>query len=376
MIKRMLIMLILCGLVFGGIFGFKAFGNKMMMAYFAEMGSAPQTISTTVAVKKEWKPTLRAVGTLRAAQGADLAPEVSGTVEHIFIESGQDVTAGAILLQLSSQEELARLKSLEAQTKLAAITLNRDQKQLAVEAISQATYDADKAQLDSLTAQLDEQKAFLQKKIIVAPFSGRLGIRKVDVGQYLTAGTPIVTLQRLDAIYLDFFVPQQKVGVIKVGQKIVLSSDSVASKTFTGEITAINAKVDETTRNIEVRATFKNPEKTLRPGMFATANIETGTVEHFITLPQTAVTFNPYGNTVFVVHKNGTNKDGSAKITVKTAFVETGKTRGDQIAILSGIKAGDEIVTAGQLKIRNGSSVTINNTIQPSNDAAPVLTDK
>lgn len=376
MIKRMITMLVLCGLVFGGVVGFKLFGNKMMMAYFAQMGSAPQTISSTIAQKQDWQPSLKAVGTLRAAQGADLSTEMAGTVEHIFIESGQDVSEGTVLLQLDAKEEIAQLQALKAQERLAKITLDRDEKQLKVEAISQATYDADKAQLENLTAQVQAQQAMLEKKIVTAPFSGRLGIRKVDIGQFINAGQAVVTLQQLDPIYFDFFVPQQKIGQLKVGQKVTLTTESLKDKKIEGTVTAINAKVDATTRNIEVRATFKNQEKILRPGMFATANITLGTKENYLTLPQTAVTFNPYGNTVFVVHKDGKNKDGSPKLTVKTAFVETGLTRGDQVAILSGIKAGDEIVTAGQLKLRNGSVVTVNNKLQPKNDPNPMPKDQ
>lgn len=371
MIKRMIIMLVLCILILGGLFGFKAFGNKMMMAHFASMGDMPQTVSTITVQSDSWVPTLKAVGTLRAAQGSDLSAELSGTVEHIFIDSGQDVTEGTVLLQLNAKEEIARLNALKAQETLAKITLERDEKQIEVKAISQATYDADKAQLDNLSAQVDAQKALLMKKIVVAPFSGRLGIRKVDVGQYINAGEAVVTLQQLNPIFLDFFIPQQKIGHIKVGQKVTLTNDALKSKKIEGKITAINSKVDPATRNVEVRATFTNPDKTLRPGMFATAVITTGKTESHLTLPQTAVTFNPYGNTVFIVNKGGKTKDGKPKLTVKTAFIETGKTRGDQVAILKGLKKGDEVVTAGQLKLRNGSVIAINNSLQPLNDANP-----
>lgn len=371
MIKRMIIMLALCALFIGGLVGYKVFGNYMMMQYFASMGDAPQTVSTVIATKQEWQSTIKTVGTLRAAQGADLASEVSGTVEHIFINSGQDVTEGTILLQLNSEVETARLQALKAQVNLAEITVARDKKQLSVEAISQATYDTDQAQLDNLKAQLAEQKATLQKKIIVAPFSGRLGIRKVDIGQFLNAGETIVTVQQLDPIYLDFFVPQQKISSLKVGQKISLVSDSATGKIFKGEVKAINAIVDETTRNIEVRATFRNTNKELRPGMFASATLQKEEVKSHLTLPQTAITFNPYGNTVFVVHKDGKINEGKPRLIVKTAFVETGAKRGDQVTVLSGINEGDEIVTAGQLKLRNGSIVNINNKLQPSNDENP-----
>lgn len=376
MIKRMIIMLLLCGIVFGGLFGFKMFGKKMMMQHMAAMGNPVHTVSTTKAGSSEWQSELRAVGTLRAAKGADISSEVAGAIENIFMESGQDVSEGTVLAQLRSADDYAKLQSLIASTRLAQLTVDRDEKLLKAQAISQATYDADAAALDNLKAQVEAQNALLEKKTISAPFSGRLGIRKVDVGQFVGAGTALVTLQQLDPIYLDFFVPQQSLGKLKVGQKIIAQTDALAGQTFEGEITALEAKVDEQTRNIEVRATFKNAEKILRPGMFATAIVSTGEPEKFLTLPQTAITYNPYGNTVYVVTQDGTDEEGKPQLVANSAFVKTGATRGDQIAILSGIKEGDEIVTAGQMKLQNGSKVTINNALQPSSSANPNPADK
>lgn len=376
MIKRMIIMLLLCGLVFGGVFGFKMFGMKMMMQHMAAMGNPVHTVSTATAKMDQWQQEIKAVGTLRAAKGSDLSPEVAGTVENVFMESGQDVTEGTVLMQMRSAEDYAKLQSLIANTRLAELTVDRDQKQLKVQAISQATYDADIANLESLKSQVEAQKALLEKKTMTAPFSGRLGIRKVDVGQYLSPGTPVITLQQLDPIYLDFFVPQQSLAQLQVGQKVIARSDAAPNKIFEGEITALESKIDEATRNIEVRATFKNPDKTLRPGMFASATIASGAPQSLVTLPQTAITFNPYGSTVFIVNEDGKDDKGNKKLAVKMAFVKTGLTRGDQIAILEGLKEGDEVVTAGQLKLHNGSLVTINNTLQPTNDANPTPVDK
>ena len=369
MIKRMSIMLFCCAVVVAVVAGYKWYGGKMMMQAMSGMANPIHTVSTTQAVVTDWQDEIKAVGTLRAAKGTDLAPEVAGTVENIFLESGQDVTEGAVLLQLRSAEDFAKLQSLIANTRLAELTVERDEKLLKVQAISQATYDTDIAALESLKAQVEAQKALLEKKTISAPFAGQLGLRKVDVGQYLNAGTPIVTLQQLDPIHLDFFVPQQSLSRMIVGQKLVAKSDAQEGKLFEGEITAIESKVDENTRNIEVRATFRNPEKTLRPGMFATATITKGEPQKFITLPQTAISFNPYGSTVYVV-KRATAAEGE-KMTVQMAFVKTGLTRGDQVAVLSGVKEGDEVVTSGQMKLHNGSSVAINNSVQPTNDPAP-----
>jgi len=376
MIKRMIIMLSLTAIIFGGVFAFKSFGMKMMLSKMAEMVSAPQSVSTIIAEKQKWKPAFKFVGTLYAKKGTDIASEVRGIVERIFIESGQDVMEGSVLLQLNSKEEMARLQSLKAKANLAKLTLDRDEKQIKVKAISQAKYDADKSKLEDLIAQIKAQEAFLQKKVIVAPFSGRLGIRKVNIGQFLNAGEPIVTLQQLDKLYLDFFVPQKKLSMLRLDQEIILISDAFKNKKFKGKITAIDSKIDEETRNIKVRAIVKNPDKILRPGMFVSAVLYAEKEEEYITLPQTAITFNPYGNVVFVVNKDGVDKNGKEKLVAKTVFVKTGKTRGDQIAILSGINVGDEIVTAGQLKIRNGSLVTINNSVQPSNDKNPSPQDR
>ncbi|MGE4352335.1 MAG: efflux RND transporter periplasmic adaptor subunit, partial [Bdellovibrionales bacterium] len=273
MIKRMIIMLVLCGLVFGGVFGYKMYGAKMMMAQMALMGDTAQTVSTIVAEPTAWQDDLKAVGSLRAAKGADIAPEVAGTVKNIFMESGQDVTEGMVLAQLDSAEDYAKLQSLIANLRHAEITLERDKKQIKVQAISQATFDADIATYEDLKAQVEEQKAVLEKKTIVAPFSGRLGIRQIDVGQYLNAGTTIVNLQQMDPIYFDFYLPQQNMSSVKEGQKVSLITDAVPGKTFEGTIKALEAKVDENTRNIAVRATFANPDKLLRPGMYATATI-------------------------------------------------------------------------------------------------------
>lgn len=370
MIKRMIIMLLLCGLIFGGLFGFKMFGKKMMMQAMAGMANPVQTVSTAKTSLQDWTQEIKAVGSLKAARGSDLSPEVAGTVENIFMESGQDVVEGTVLLQLRSASDYATLQSLIANQRLAELTVERDRKLLEVKAISQATFDNDIANLESLKAQVEAQNATLQKKTITAPFSGRLGIRKVDVGEYLAAGTAIVTLQQLDPIHLDFFVPQQSISQVKVGQKIQATTDALPGKFFDGEITAINAKVDEATRNIEVRATFANPEKLLLPGMFATAFVTHGAPEKRLTVPQTAITFNPYGSTVYVV-KDGTDDKGKKALTAQMVFVKTGATRGDQVVVTEGLKEGDEVVTAGQLKLRNGSLIAVNNKVQPLNDANP-----
>lgn len=371
MIKRMLIMLVLCVLVLGGVFGWVAFRNHMMTKYMAAASNPPQTVSTMKAGYQEWQPEIKAVGTLRAVKGADLAPEVSGIVDAIHFESGDDVDEGKVLLHMRDQDDVAKLESLEAAARLAEITLERDMKQLKVQAVSQATVDNDTANLNAARAQVNEQKAIIDKKTLRAPFAGHIGIRNADIGQYLNPGTVVVTLQQLDPIYLDFFLPEQALPQLQAGQKLTAKLDTYPDRVFEGEITALNSKVDPGTHNILVRATFKNTERLLLPGMFATASIASGAPQHYITVPQTAVTYNPYGNTMFTVVADGTDKDGKPKLSAKQTFVTTGTTRGDQIAVLSGINEDDEVVTAGQIKLQNGSPVIVNNTIQPANDANP-----
>ncbi len=369
MFKRMVIMMVLCALVLGGVFGYKMFVGKMMMKYMAAGKNPPQTVSTAKAVISDWQAAYKAVGSMRAVKGADLAPEVAGIVENIKFESGDDVEEGATIIHLRDADDEAKLRALKAAERLAEITLERDEKQLKAQAVSQATVDTDRANLDAAKAQVDQQQAVLNKKTIKAPFAGRIGVRNVDVGQYLNAGTAVVTLQQLDPIYIDFYLPQQVLKNVRKGQKVTLTTDTWGDKAFDGEISAINAKVDQATRNVLIRAAFKNPEKQLLPGMFASASIAYGDAAKKLTIPQTAITFNPYGNTVYLV--DHTQENGKDVLKAKQTFVMTGETRGDQIVIESGLKEGDEVVSAGQVKLRNGSLLVINNAIQPTNDENP-----
>jgi membrane fusion protein (multidrug efflux system) len=270
MAKRMIIMLVLVALVLGGIFGFEAFRAKMIKQFLAGFGKEAQTVATTVAATQEWQPQLRAVGSLRAVNGADLSLEVAGIVDQIQFKSGDDVKAGTPLLTLRAEDDIAKLHSLEAMADLARITYERDQKQFKVEAVSQQTLDSDLANLKNDVALAEQQRAIVQKKIVKAPFDGRLGIRQVDIGQYLNAGTTIVTLQALDPIFVDFTLPQQNLAQLKLGQKVKAAIDAFPGQDFTGELIAIDPKVDTDTRNLQIRAAFKNADHKLLPGMFVT----------------------------------------------------------------------------------------------------------
>ena len=375
MIKRMLIMLVLFGVVLGGLFGFKVFVNGKIKEAMAGMANTPQTVSAAKAESSDWQPTIDAVGSLRAVRGADLSLEVPGVVEEILFQSGDEVQVGQILLRLRAEDEIAKLQSLEATAQLAQITYDRDVQLFKARAISQAVVDNDEANLRNFKAQVAQQKAIVDKKTLRAPFAGKLGLRQVDLGQFLSAGTVIATLQSLDPIFVDFLLPQQAVAQLTVGAKVEAKVDAFPDRMFTGKITAINPKIETASRNIQVRATLPNADQKLLPGMFATVQLETGAAQRLITLPQTAVSYNPYGSLVYLVDDKGKDPDGKPQLTARQVFVTTGATRGDQVAILKGVAEGDMVVTSGQIKLRNGVPVVVDNRVVPKNDPAPKIVD-
>lgn len=371
--KRMVLMLIAVGIVFGALYGFQVFKGTMIKQALASLKDPPQTVATMDAVSLPWQTSIKAVGTVRAERGADLSLEASGIVSDLNFKSGDEATEGQVLLQLRADADIANLEALKATADINAITLKRDQEQLKIHAVSQATVDSDTANLKKALAQVAEQQAVVDKKTLKAPFSGHLGIRSVDLGQYVSAGTTIVTLQSLDPIFIDFFLPQQALADIQVGQKVAARVDTFPGEVLEGTISAINPKVDTASRNVQVRASFENGKRRLVPGMFATVNVAIGAPADLVTLPQTAITANPYGDIVFLVEKK---EGGPTGLAVKQVFVKTGETRGDQIAVTSGIKAGDTVVVAGQLKLHNGSAVTVNNKVLPTDNPAPVIVDR
>jgi membrane fusion protein (multidrug efflux system) len=313
---------------------------------------------------------IQIVGSLKPVRGADLSVEVAGIIDSVNFDSGGDVTEGAQVLKLRDTDDVAKLHTLEASRDLWQANYARDQAQLQRQLISQAQFDITSSNLKSLQAQIAEQQAIVAKKTLRAPFAGHVGIRAVNAGQFISPGTVVVTLQALDPIFIDFYLPQQQLQQIKTGQAITTKVDAYPTNRFPGRITTIDPKVDPATRNVAVRATLPNGDRKLLPGMYATAEITTGEKQRFITLPQTAITFNPYGNVVFVV-KQGKDPAGKDGLIATQTVVTTGSTRGDQIAVLSGLKEGDVVVTAGQTKLQNGAPVLINNSVMPANDANP-----
>jgi len=371
LIKPLIIVLVATAVILGGIFGFQLFMGRMIGKYMAKAASAPQTVSTYVAKNLPWQSATHAVGNVRALQGADLGAQIAGVVDAIRFKSGDRVPAGAVLVKLRLNDDPAKLAVLRAQAALAAVTYRRDQEQLQAQAISQAVVDADRANLESARAQVAAQRALIDEKIIRAPFAGRLGIRQVDLGQYLAAGATVVTLQALDPILVDFYVPQQALAVLKNGQRVDATVDTYHGTTFHGAIVAINSKVDNASRNVLVRASFRNEGNRLVPGMFADVTIDEGAPRDLVTVPQAAITYNPYGDTVFVVERAGADAKGEAKLVARQRFVKLGPTRGDQVAVIDGLAAGETVVSGGQMKLRNDSPVVVNNAVLPGDSATP-----
>jgi len=370
--RRMIIML--CGvfLLLGLIFTFNQAKMFMIKYFVSGMGLPPATVSTMVVATSEWQPKLTSVGNVRAFRGVELSTEIGGLVLTVPIKSGQDVKEGDLLIKLNDASDVAQLKSLKAMADLAKVINERDSQQLAIQAISKNVFDTSAADAKSKGAQVESQTALVAKKNLKAPFSGRVGIVSINPGQYVNPGDKLLTLQTLDPIFVDFNLPQNNAEQIQVGQKVVVTTDAFKDASFTGKITAVSPKVDTNTRNIQVEAQVANPDKKIFPGMFANVNIQVGEQVKLLTLPQTAVTYNPYGSTVFVAKPTGKkDKQGKPALEAQQVFVTTGATRGDQVAILKGVEEGATVVTSGQLKLKNGTPLIINNKVQPANSADP-----
>ena len=370
MLKRMIVMLAVVFVVIAGL-GFVKFRQiQTAIAQGAAFQPPPDAVTTIVAQQEEWPSTLSAIGTMAAVHGVTVSADLPGTVDRIAFESGRAVREGEILAELDTRQERAQLTAIEAQRDLALLNYNRMKGLLTERVISQAEFDRAVAEQKQTTAQVGEINATIQRKTIRAPFSGILGIRQVNLGQYLAAGDPLVPLQSLHPIYVNFGVPQQDVGQIRIGHRIRITAEDVSAAEFAGRVTAIDSLVDKTTRNIQVQATLPNPDGKLRPGMFVQTELSLGSSRSVVTLPASAISYASFGDSVFVVTDlKGPN--GQTYRGVRQQFVKLGGTRGDQIAIASGVKAGEEVVTSGVFKLRNGAAVVVNNKVQPANKRAP-----
>jgi membrane fusion protein (multidrug efflux system) len=372
-LKRRLLrpMLAMTGIVFTlvALIGGTKFVQITKIIAQSKVPEPPVVVTAMKAQLSDWRPEITAVGSTKAVRGVDVTTEAGGIVRTVAFKPGQDVAKDTVLVELNAEADIAQLRSLEATADLAETVLKRDRAQLAINAVAQAVVDSDEADLKAKRASAEQQRAVVQKKTVRAPFSGRIGITSVNPGQYLNPGDKIATLETVDPIYMDFTVPQEQLSAIAMGQLVAITADAFPEKSFSGRVTAIDTKVDQTTRNITVEATVPNPKKQLLPGMFARATVASGEPRKYLTVPQTAVTYNPYGATVFlaVTQKNGQQD----VLTAQQNFVKTGPTRGDQVAIVSGVSEGDLVVTGGQMKLKSGSPVKVDNSVLPLNAASP-----
>jgi membrane fusion protein (multidrug efflux system) len=330
----------------------------------------PEAVTSTVAQRQDWPATMSVIGTMEAVHGVTVSADLPGSVARINFESGLAVRAGDVLVELDTKQERAQLASLEAQRNLARVQYARMRQLVDEGVVSRVEYDQATAQQKATEANVAEIHATIQRKTIRAPFTGVLGIRKVNLGQYMAAGDPVVPLQALNPIYVNVGLPQQALSQVAVGRTLRVTSEDFPGRVFTGRVTAIDSVVDQATRNIQVQATLPNPEHKLRPGMFVQVAVGLGASHPVITLPASAISYAPYGDSVFII-TDLKDKNGAIYRGVRQQFVKVEGSRGDQVAIVSGVKAGDEVVSSGVFKLRNGAAVQVNNKVQPGNNPAP-----
>jgi membrane fusion protein, multidrug efflux system len=370
MAKRMILMLAVVAL-FVGALGFVKFRQiQTAIAQGSSFQPPPDAVTTIVAQREQWPATLAVIGTMAAVQGVTVSTDLSGTIDRIAFESGKAVRAGEVLVQLDTRQERSQLAALEAQRDLARLNFARMKDLLQQKVIAQSEYDRAMTDQKETDARLGEIQTTIERKNIRAPFSGILGIRQVNRGQYLAAGDPVVGLQKLNPIYVNFGVPQQDAGQIRVGRDVRITAEDLEGSDFTGRVTAIDSRVDEKTRNVQVQATLANPDGKLRPGMFVQTELNLGASRSVIALPAPAISYAPFGDSVFIV-TDLKDPNGKAYRGVRQQFVKLGGSRGDQVAVVSGINPGDEVVSSGVFKLRNGAAVQINNKVTPANNPRP-----
>lgn len=384
MTKRMLLMLLLAGLVFGAVFGMKWFGNKMLNQYVDAMPIPPATINAAPVQKMSWDNQLEAIGSFVPFNGTDVTTESGGIVTAIHFESGQKVEKGARLVALDAANERGEYGRLKAQAELAELNRVRREKLFKLEAISKSDYDAAVAEANAAKAAVEGQAGRLAQKDIRAPFAGELGIRRVNVGQYLAPGTAIVTLQTLDPIYVDFALPEQYIASVQPGYKVSVKVEAYPETRFEGEILAVEPRIDEATRNFQLRAQLPNSEMKLRPGQFGRVHLELPGKREVMVIPRTAVSYDSYGTSVFVVQKKKEDPNAEKKeplpgmpagpttdLEVSQRFIKVGEARGDYVIVVDGIKEGEQVATSGLLKLRNQQPVIIDNQSPPKTELNP-----
>ena len=369
MAKRMVLMLSVMAVLLTAL-GFIKFKQVESAVHAAAFQPPPEAVTSVVAQQEQWPATTNIIGTVEAVHGVTVSADLPGMVERINFDSGKYVRQGEVLVELDTRQERAQLAALEAQRDLAQVNFRRTQQLVDQGVISRQEYDQATAQQKATEANVAETRATIERKTIRAPFSGILGIRKVNLGQYLSAGSAVVPLQSLNPIYVDFGVPQQDAGQVRVGRSLRVTSEDLAGQAWTGRVTALDSVVDQATRNVQVQATLSNPEGKLQPGMFVQVEVVVGTSRSVITLPASAISYAPYGDSVFIISDLQDPK-GHTYRGVRQQFVKVQGSRGDQVAVISGVKPGDEVVTSGVFKLRNGAAVQVNNKVQPENNPAP-----
>ena len=374
MLKRMLVMLLLVLLAIAGI----AFGKyrtiRAGMAMGEKFAPPPAAVTTVVVKPQTWQPVLSAVGSMKAVNGVTVSTDMAGIVSEIAFESGTPVRKGDLLVKMDTHQEAAMLRSSEAKLEFAKTDLARKRDLVEKKAIAQSEWDSAQSQLSQMEAGVEEMKAVVARKRITAPFDGLVGIRQVNVGQYLQPGSPIAALQSMDPIYVEFALPQQHMAALAVGKRLRLGASGIDGERFEGEITAIDSRVDENTRNVMVQGTVKNAEHKLRPGMFVDVEVLLPETEGVLAIPSSSIAYAPYGDSIYVV-KEKVDANGQPGREVQQQFVKLGPKRGDQVSILSGLKAGDEIVSSGVFKLRPGAAVQVKNEVQPGNELTPKPAD-
>jgi membrane fusion protein (multidrug efflux system) len=377
--KYLIFFVVLLGLFLAIVFGF-GFVKFTQIQGFIKMAKSgafeppPTAVTTDIAKESEWQPTLQSVGSVTAVNGVTISTDLAGIVHQIAFESGNKVRAGDLLVRLDTTQEEAQLHQAEAQRDFASVTLKRDKDLVEKHAIAQSDYDNAEAAFRQSQASVDQFNALIARKTLRAPFDGVTGIRQVNLGQYLKEGDMVVTLQAFDPIYVNFSLPQQDLSKLAVGQPVALRVDAYEDQSFQGKITAINSLVDQATRNVQVQATFTNSDFRLRPGMFAKVSVIMSDKQNVVAIPATAIHYAPYGDSIFIVSEMK-DPQGKEYKGVKEQFIKTGPSRGDMIAITSGLKAGDEVVTSGVFRLKSGAHVSVNNQIKPGSDLAPTPAD-
>lgn len=370
MVKRMIIMLLIVGAFLATIGTVKYLQIREAMAQGASFQPPPQAVTTITARRETWPARLSAIGSVAAVHGVTVSADLPGIVEEIAFESGAALRKGVLLVRLDTSQEEAQLAAALAQQNLARLNLERMRGLREKGVTSQAELDRSLAEQEQANARVGEIRAAIERKTIRAPFSGLAGIRKVNLGQYLNSGDAIVPLQSLDPIYVTFSLPQRDASQARLGARVEVSAEGLGTEPFIGEITALDSVVDEATRNMQVQATLPNPEQKLRPGMFVEVEVMLGEDRSLVTIPASAVSFAPYGDSVFVVEEMR-DPSGKEYLGTRQQFVTLGGSRGDQVAVLTGVEEGEQVVSAGAFKLRNGAAVLVNNEVQPGNEAAP-----